>query len=59
MLKDVLNFTDNFYPLNLISLLKSKISLSTFTLSTSILKLIFKKVNAEVPFTPSSLEICI
>ena len=57
MLEDVLKFTENLYPLNLISLLKFKISLSTFTLSTSVLKLIFKKTMLKYPLIPY-LELC-
>ena len=34
MLKDCFMFTENFYPLNLISILKSKISYTFFTSST-------------------------
>ena len=55
MLKDILKFTENFYPLNLISMLKSKISLSSFTLINFNFKTDFpkkKKNNAEI------LELC-
>ena len=54
--KDV-KLTWNVYPLNLISILKSSFSLSIFTPSASVSILILKKVNAEISFTPSYLEL--
>ena len=54
--KDV-KLTWNVYSLNLISILKSSFSLSIFTPSASVSILILKKVNAEISFTPSYLEL--
>ena len=47
------------YPLNLISMLKSKISLSIFTPLSFNFNADFQKFNAEIPFTPSYLELCL
>ena len=55
MLKD-LQLTENFYPLNLISLLKSKFSEYFHPLNFN-LNADFQKFNAEIPFTPSYLEL--
>ena len=47
-----------FIPINLISMLKSKISFYSLLPSASILMLILKNINAEIPFTSSYLEPC-
>ena len=54
--KDV-KLTKKIYPLNLISMLKSKISLSIFTPFSFNFNADFQKINAEIPFTSSYLEL--
>ena len=57
-------FPENVHPLNLISVLKFKMSSSSFSFNADFQnkkkkKKKKKKKNAEVPFTPSYLELCL
>ena len=55
--KDV-KFTENVYPLNLISMLKYKVSLNIFYPLSFSFNADFQNINAEIPFDSPYLELC-